>query len=516
MAKAAQGTKGMTALIAQMIAMPRDQPIIRGVTTTNGRPSATAQPFLRPVLNWSTPIPAASAGKRVLPPDESIIIWTYDALCAMIVEDKNPTLVPLVQTWIVSDNPVVSSIPVGPGETAPLATDLYASIPAGAARAWHGQRLFARLFKGKYWNWCDCGQTPGASEAIQLFTGSVAMVAADAVIFSVYRLNEGDETRVSSTRIPGPIAANTLVQSVVLTGPDMYRVDITLDEDSPTTTLTFVVQNIATSAIMVHLPLPDLVERQMDLVQAIRILAATCNIKNTASEQNAAGSWVGDQIEGSQIWTQYIRGAAGANGFQKLSGQRGNEIMELKKNGYAFVTPEDMDDLHFVHPFTFNATGKVSNVKNEEIDQHPYCVFYLKAGGTSDASDPARSIQMLFDWGVEYLSEGQWPQTGSSPATADDWEAATKIVGSMENFYHNPAWKDILGTIGKYARLSAPVLALMGPYGKAASVVVGGVGTGLGMLGYRTKKTARQAEDERGDEARAGSFQKVEELACDS
>ena len=89
---------------------------------------------------------------------------------------------------------------------------------------------------------------------------------------------------------------------------------------------------------------------------------------------------------------------------------------------------------------------------------------------------------------------------GVSPATADDCQRAVQILASMGNITHNPGWKEIMATIGKYVRLSAPMLALMGPYGKAASVAAAGVGEGLGIAfgpgKSRTRKTARKEDSE--------------------
>lgn len=476
--------------ICKQTTIPKNATIIRLPGTGNARPSAIAAPFAKPVLNWSSP-PAGAL--QLLPPDEAVMIVTNDPLHAYIYTDKNNGAVPLTQLWLFGGSPDNPTIAVAPAGTPPLDTDLFCSIPfTPGTGEFHGGRLFPLLHKGKYYMWCDAPQNGGSATcAIQIFTGAVPMAAGDAANISYYRLGDGDEHQVNSIRVSGPIAPNTVVSSITLPTADWYRVTITGDDDNVTALLTYTIRNTADCEILVHRALPDLVERMMPLVQSVRVIGAASHAINLVSDQNATGSWVGDQPEGSLLYTQFLRGASGANGFQRLTTQRGNEVMELKKfNPYTWVAPENEQSWSYQHPFTFNTTG-VSNTVAREAMEMNYTIVYLKSGGTG-ANDPSRNIQMEFFFSVEFLSEGLWMMPGVSPATNDDEDAARKVLNSMENIGHNPAFDDIMRTIGKYVRLSAPVLALLGPYGKAASAVATGVGEGLRILGYRTKQRARK------------------------
>lgn len=478
------------ALLVKQASIPKNANIIRIAGSGNSRPSAVAPPFLKPVLNWSTP-PALA--QQVLPGDEAIVIVTNDPLCAMIFTDKNPTAVPLSQRWLYGGSPDSPLITLTAGQTKTLVDDLFCSVPDAGFRAWHGPRLYARKFKGKYYVFCDASTTPGALNIINLNTFGVAMAATDSVTWSIYRLQEGDDLEVTSLVVTGPVIASATAATAQLPAPDYYRCELSADDDNTTALLQFNINNQASSEIEVHLALPDLSERQLNIIQGIRVPGASSHCMNLVSDQNATGSWAGDQPEGGVIWTSYIRGVTGANGLQKITAQQGNELMELKKyNPYTFVTPEDDDDWKFTHPFTFNPTGQVTNTLNRSMEEFHYTVVYLKSGGaTAAVADASRNIQMEFYFAVEYTSDSLWPMPGISPATQDDVQAAVKILASMENITHNPAFKDILATIGKYARLSAPVLSLLGPYGKAAGLAVGGVGAGLGKLGYRTRQRAK-------------------------
>lgn len=503
----------MVPLICQMVVKPGDSPVIRGVATGNARPSAVAKPFSKPPMNWSTPPPAI---QQMLPADEAIIMCTFDPLCSIIFTDKNPLSAILQQLWIVTGNPDSSVVSLVPGQTSSMAQDLYCSIPNGGARAWHGPRLYARLYKGNYYLWCDASTTPGATNniAVSCFTGQAA---GDTTLVTIYRLNEGDEIVALSTRVVGVIAPGANITVFNLPVPDYYRVVLTADDENTTNPLTYQVINNATSEILVHLALPDLTEREMNKVQGCRVLGSAVHAINLVNDNNATGSWVGDQPDSSIMYTAFLRGASGANGFQKLAGQRGNALMELKKyNPYGFVTPEDMDDFQFNHLFSFSSQSQVTNVINKPFTEYPYVIFYLKSGGTTITADASRNIQLEFFQAVEYTTDGIWPDVGISPATQDDWEAAVKVLASIENVTHNPGFKEIMATIGKYARLSAPVLSLLGPYGKAASIAVGGIGEGLGMVfpgKNRTKKTARQGDIEEGDLVPISGTKKARGLA---
>lgn len=476
--------------ICKQTTIPKNATIIRLPGNGNARPSAVAPPFIKPPLNWSTPPPGNA---QLLPPDEAIVVVTNDILHACMFTDKNPLSVPLSQQWVFSGSPDVTNIVITPGGSPPLATDLYCTTPIGAARQWHGPRLYALLHKGKYYAWCDAPAAAAVGNNIQVQLGGTAMQPTDSMNISIYRLNEGDEILVSGTNVVGPFPAGAILVTQNIAPADWYRVEITGGDNNTTAALGVAILNNAVSEIVVHQAMPDLTERMLNLVQSSRVLGAAVHAINLVSDQNATGSWVGDQPAGSILYTTFLRGAAGANGFQALTRNRGNELMELKKyNPYCWVCPESEKSWSYRNPFSFNAAGGVTNIMNDDASTFDYVVLYLKAGGTGVGADPARNLQLEFFYNVEYLSEGLWMNPGVSPASADDQDAARKVLTSMENIGHNPAFDDIMRTIGKYVRLSAPVLALLGPYGKAASAVATGVGEGLRILGYRTKQRARE------------------------
>lgn len=415
----------------------------------------------------------------------------------MIFTHKNPLSAPMLYIW--QFGAVGPTITVTPGATPDLSDDLaWAAFSTGTP--FHGPKLYARNYKGKKWMWCDCSATLSALNNITISTGSVAMAAGDSINISIYRIAEGDETMVFSQNVGLAVPAFSPVLIFSLLTPDYYRVVIVGDDDNVTPVLNFTISHTAVSEIECHLALPDLTERQANLVQAIRVLGAASHCMNLVSEQNATGSWVGDQPAQGTLWTTYLRGAAGSNGFQRLSGQQGNEIMELKKyNPYTFVTPEDADDWEYTIPFTFNSSGVVTNTQHREMDKFHYTITYLKSGGTAAGPDQSRNIQMEFFFALEYTTDGLWPMLGTSPASEDDKAGAIKVLASLENITHNPGFKEIMQTIGKYVRLAPPVLAMLGPYGKAGALIATGVGEIMRRKGYRTRKTARPTGQE-GDE----------------
>lgn len=62
----------------------------------------------------------------------------------------------------------------------------------------------------------------------------------------------------------------------------------------------------------------------------------------------------------------------------------------------------------------------------------------------------------------------------------EEFENGVSAVISMEQFYHNPIhWKKIFSTIGKIARVSAPILSRFGPLGQTAGTIAGTIGEAL-------------------------------------
>lgn len=484
----------ITALLTKMVSIPKGANVIR---LPGPRPSAVANPFYKPVLNWATPPVAA---QQLLPADEAIVMVTNDPLCCMMYTHKNPNSDSCQYIWAFSGVGAAAQILVAPGATPDLSDDLCWAQP-NAGTPFFGPRLYARLYKGKKWMWCPAAAAPNASNNIVIATVS-GMAGTDAITVTIYRLNEGDELEVFSQHITGPFAGGAPVLTFTLPAADYYRVVIVGDDDNTTATISLTITSNSICEHIIHLALPDLTERQANLVQAIRVLGASSHCMNLVSEQNATGSWVGDQPSQGLIWTTYLRGASGSNGFQKLTGQQGNELMELKKfNPYTFVTPEDSDDWEYTIPFNFNASGVVTNTLHRELDKFHYTIVYLKSGGVSPnpASDASRNIQLEFFFALEYTTDGLWPMLGTSPASEDDKAAAIKVLASLENITHNPGFKDIMRTIGKYVRLAPPVLAMLGPYGKAGALIATGAGEIMRRAGYRTRKTARPPKQE-GDE----------------
>jgi len=505
----------LTAQLCKQVTVPKGANVLR-LPEGSGRPSAVAQLEAKPPLNWGTPPIAA---QQLLPADEAMVIVSNDPLCAYQYTDKNPSGTVSTQQWVfgINGGTPVQTLTLAPGQSTKTEQDLMGSQPNAANPKFHGNFLYARKFKGRYWNWCDASTTASNTRAINVITPS-GMAAGDAVTIAVYRLNEGDPIAVTNSKISGVIAAGGTILVITLPAADYYAVDVFADDDNTTAALTIRFENTWDCETVVHRALPDLTERMQEVVHAIRVTGASSRIMNIASEQYATGTWVGDQPEGATIWTTYLRGASGSNGFQKLTAQRGSEVMELKKfNPYTWVAPEDGDDWKYGHPFTFDAANRVSNVLNKDMSKYHYTIVYLKCGGVAVADDPSRKVQLEFEFATEYTSDGQWPMMGTSPMTDDEVEASIAVLKSMENITHNPAFADIMRTIGKYVRLSAPVLALLGPYGKAASLAATGIGAGLAHLGYRTRKTARPPteDEERERKAARVSPENMEDTAGD-
>lgn len=468
---------------AQSVALPVDSPVIRMRDQYTATDTATSQPFLRPVLPWSTPIPAASAGSRALAPDTSLVVATKDPLCSLIFEDKNPTLVAASYRGVYGRVAGVdqTTFSVSPGDA--FEPDLMGALSLAGFNAFHGPFLWARKFGGKKYVWVDGPNTPNAANIIRVVTSATAIVAGDLIAVSFFRLNEGDEVRVGTFVLP-PTAPNALAASFQVPARDYYRWQVTSAPSSVTASIPLIVDWQNACAMFVHQPLPGLGDHE-DQVTRCHMLGSAVRCMNTANEQDLAGSVVADQVEPTTVWTAFARPTL-SDGFAIISGQRGQDLRSLKPGIYGFLKPVEEDDFNYLDLFRFDTNGSVCHRGNFDSDDLPYIIFMLRAGGLADTPDPSRSIQLYFNYGVEYETKDSWTSVQRAQLTKEDAGKAIAIIATMEQFYDNPVhWEKILSTIGKLSRLSSPLLALIPhPYAKAAAMGVGAVGGILGKAGY--------------------------------
>lgn len=462
---------------AQSVALPVDSPVVRMRDQYTSTDTAVAQPFERPVLPWSTPIPAASVGKRCFAPDTSMVLCTRDPLCAYIFEDKNPALDTSQYAWSFgrSAGANVASVTVQPGET--VTPDIMGAQHQ-AGRAFHGDFLWARRFNGKNMLWADAGNVPDAQNNINI-VADTAIAAGDVITVTFYRLNEGDETRVTSVRLAA-VAAGGLAGTIQIPARDYFWVTVTSDANSATAggiSVVFVTNNQC--AMLCHKPLPDIDDHSGEVTR-IHMLGCAIQCMNTANVENRGGSVVADQVEPSTVWTAYARPTL-SDGFTVISGQRGQKIRDLATGIYGFLKPVEEDDFNYLDCFRFDINGNVTHRGKYDSDDTPYIIFMLRSGGTTDAADVSRSIQLYANYNVEYETKDSWTSVAPAPISTAEAGKAIAVIATMEQFYENPIhWDKILSTIGKVARLAAPLLALIPhPYAKAAAAGAAAVGSVL-------------------------------------
>lgn len=439
--------------------------------------TAVAQPFDRPVLPWSTPIPDASSGSRALPPDTSLVVATRDPLCAYIFEDKNSALNSSTYQWVVGRQSGANQVNIitQPGET--VAPDLMGAVATAGTR-FHNDFLWARRFNNKNWIWADAPNVPNASNVFQIFANT-PIAAGDQVTVNFYRLNEGDEVRVASLRLPAT-AAGALAATLQIPARDYYNIIVTNGPASTTLAgVNLQILQVNQCAMFCHRALPD-IDDHSDEVTRIHLLGVSARLQNTANDQFKGGSVVADQVEPTTVWTAFARPTI-SDGFQAIAGQRGNEIKTLNNGIYGFIKPVDEDDFNYLDIFRFDALGAVCHRGQFASDASPYIIIMPRAGGTTQGADPSRSIQLHFNFNCEYETKDTW--TSIAPAEISTAQAgqAIAIIATMEQFYENPVhWDKILSTIGKVARLATPLLAMIPhPYAKMAAAASGAIGSAL-------------------------------------
>ncbi len=150
----------------------------------------------------------------------------------------------------------------------------------------------------------------------------------------------------------------------------------------------------------------------------------------------------------------------------------------LAKGLYTFLKPAQERDFAMQTPFVL---GPVS-MNEASFDLRNSAGFLVMA---ASCVLPAGCDTLVhLSTFVEYRTRNLWTPIEKTPFTTDDWIAALEIFKSLEQFYDNPVHiREIIATIGRYARVGAKYLAMIPhPYARAGAAVLGGIGLGANLL----------------------------------
>lgn len=208
-------------------------------------------------------------------------------------------------------------------------------------------------------------------------------------------------------------------------------------------------------------------------VNEVRVLAANILVQNTASSLNKQGKSVICQAIATEDWLSFY--GQGQTMYSRISSNPSSRSFKWEDGLYGFLKPTGEKDLEYITPFVTTGTGTTV----EDI------CYPLKAGDflafcISTTDSEGGDAQYVVQHAMEYRTRNQWKEVSAPTISPDEFEMGIQAVISMEQFYHNPIhWKKIFSTIGKIARVGAPIISRFGPLGAGAGTVMGAIGEAL-------------------------------------
>lgn len=232
-------------------------------------------------------------------------------------------------------------------------------------------------------------------------------------------------------------------------------------------------------------------------MNAIRILGESLLVKNVASPLNQQGALVALQASDRTDWFEtYVKGQGtgalgpGSGFYNYLFSQADERDFRLANGYYGWVKPGGVQDYEWSTniklgntALLYGGVGAVS-IQFELSPKSEYLVF-AAATTNPQGGDCLGKTSVAMEW---KSTSSMLIQTEQPTATIADWEAARAIIKSMIQHWENPTHlgsilAQILGSVGKVASVSAPVLGLVPGIGSVLSAGARGVERGAKYLG---------------------------------
>ncbi len=460
-----QNNNAVTA-IAACITSPDKAGPVRYRDTLTGTKTATVNIQTMPQSDWPDVLTAAqrlAAGNFLVVLFRNVLRW-------FVLNLKSGVTGATQYNWYFDGLAVPSaSTPIYNGtQQLPVC---YADFFTGTA--YHGNRLYHGRSSGKRFLWQDAGSITVVNDT--------ALSATQTLTITIYTWNEGAPLPIGVlVWAPATAAGTAVTTGAGLVNYQYIALEANL-EDTGAVPAPFNISvyqtTLANTECFSHQCMTGLIANQ-GRVQAARVLGSAYRVMNISPEQYKAGSWAAVQLTKGDRWTNYIQ--AGAAPFTLLTTLKNCASLLLAKGSYGYHKPTQTEDFDFRIPFenTYNVTQSVNGYEMDDSTSVLVALYAPQGVGTL-----SHALQFQFSINMEYQTEDQWVHTSIAETETDDWENALEVVSSMDQFYENPThWAEIFRTIGKFARIGAPIASLFGGYGKAAGVGMSVVGSALAQI----------------------------------
>lgn len=472
------------AAVAGMIADPTDFPVVRKSGLYNTAPTAVGKPFNRKDLNWTPTVDVANPTGMSLPKTDMGGFIFRNPMRAMVLYNRYGAG-NWKYNWQFNPNP---------GEPGENALAGQATITIGEEKelypVWafndalntfnpHGSILWAGEDDGHRYIYVDGDDGSGAAN--QIFTvqfTTPTTVAASRKMY-LYRYDSGIR-RLVTTADSGAIG-NTTFNITLTTANGLIQsgyYSVTLQNNEATSgVFTFNSNSVNTLGSWEHYPAGQFVNQKV-VTEDMRVMAVNLLVQNKSAELTKQGKAAVVQAIRSEDW---ISSYANPNMFNIISSTPGAKVTNWAEGLYAFLKPTKEQDMEYLETFqTFGAFNTAtSNFVIEDtayaLQQSDYLVFCI-----STTVEGAGDATLLSTMACEYRTRSMWQNVQAPSISPEEFELGVQAVISMEQFYTNPVhWAKIFSTIGKIARVAAPLVAKFAPYGALIAPVISALGDSI-------------------------------------
>ena len=462
------------ALAVQSITLPEARMPVRQRDEYSTIPTSVAAPFLKLAVSWQDSAQPAGPARQ-LPPDTELLFMTRNPLRAIIRYNPNGAAATLNYGW---RREFTAS---GPQGSWFLGLDMIEALPIvgaipGVLFAPHGDFLFAAQYNGEDYIWID-GLVGVAVPSLLTITFAADPGATG--MFEIWRYNNGTPVLFAGQST----TAATLAYPITITVSDYYKVYAAQTNAAASVNAkTISIFHSSTCSIWEHRYLPGIFDNADELT-GIRINAAAIRWSNNAAENFRSGRVVGIQLDKGQYWYGV---ASDPDPFSKLMSLAANKDRPFDKGIYGFLKGTEDNDFRMQRPFNISNWGmSTANYPLEEESGYlAVCAKVVQTDG--------RDSWAAFYYGIEFTSNNTWFDRVPPTLLPGAWEQAMEAVASLEQWYENPVhWRDIISTIGKIAKVAAPILGIFGGRGRIAGAIAQGVGdvaTEVSTIGVKKRR----------------------------
>lgn len=426
--------------------LPDKYPPVRVRDSYSTKPVAVAKPVQEIKINWAN----AAAGD--IPTTDMVMFLFRNAARHFIFYDSNPSNAVATYNWRCANddaNPTRFVTAAG-SPLSSLGVHDIDPADAGAASLYqpHGPVLFSGEAEGHHYIWVD--EQGGIAVTL-----NVTGVALDNIIsFEVFQYVDGRRKLAYASSARGVVLPTALSTGYTLS-KGYYNVVITHTAGTGVINYVFVSSSNGPgpAGVWCHRPVAGFTTN-LAKVNAYAITAASLLWRNTASYQNAQGSFGATQCGKGVGWES----VAAQGGYSGIAAAYSNQWVSrfAAKGEYAFMKPEDAEDFAML-PDVEQGSTTWSTCCFPLEERSSFLVF---AASVSDTLGRDTTVRLAAH--LQYETNDSWSDIRPPTSIRQDWENAMAALCSMEQFYENPTHiKEILASIGKYGRVAVDIASYL-------------------------------------------------------